>query len=48
MSLFLPKVLAKYLSNALIPEKQLAAIAHWQSMIHDGSLTSKLAKKNMR
>lgn len=38
MSLFLPKILAKQLANATIPEAHLTAITHWQSMIHDGSL----------
>ncbi|HQR81445.1 MAG TPA: N-6 DNA methylase, partial [Thiotrichales bacterium] len=45
MSLFLPKVLAKHLTQSTIPTAHLTAIHHWQASINDGSL-KKLGEKS--
>lgn len=45
MSLFLPKVLAKHLTQSAIPTAHLTAIQHWQASINDGSL-KKLGEKS--
>lgn len=45
MSLFLPKVLAKHLTQSIIPTAHLTAIHHWQASIKDGSL-KKLGEKS--